>query len=396
MRGSIKERGHSYRLKVSLGKNLITGKYDAYYETVPHDKKNAEKRLRELLTELDKGTFIKPGKATLSEYLKTWLADYCAPNLSENTTALYTIICNKHINPTLGNVPLVELKPQHLQHLYADKMSGGLSNRSVQLIHVVLHKALKNALKIGLISRNVTELVDMPKIQHYEMHVMSETDVHLFLEMARNTEYYALFYTLLFTGMRRGEALALRWQDVDLILHELSVTRSVQYLDGVEPDKRISFKETKTQKSRRQISLSPSLVDVLKDHRDVQIKIRDAMNKENEENKENKEKNELLDSDLIFSHPDGSPLLPNSVTHAWIKVARRCGLKGIRLHDARHTHASIMLKHGIHPKIVQERLGHAGIAITLDLYSHVTPGLQQAAADKFDAILLSNHAPAMN
>ena len=175
---------------------------------------------------------------------------------------MYSHICDKHIIPTLGNILLFELKPYHLQRLYADKLSSGLSNRTVQIIHITLHKALKNAVKAGLLARNVSEL--------------------------------------------------------------------------------------------RQ---SPGYTD-------------------------------LSDSDLVFSHYNSLPLLPNSVTHAWIKLVRRCGLHGIRLHDARHTHTSLLLKQGVHPRIVQERLGHGSIQITLDTYRHVAPGLQQAAANKFDDIVL--------
>lgn len=152
----------------------------------------------------------------------------------------------------------------------------------------------------------------------------------------------------------------------------------MQYLHNAPPENRITFKEPKTAKGRRLIALSPSTVSVLNEHREVQSKLRQSLGL-----------TPLSDNDLVFSHFDGKPLFPNSVTHAWIKLVRRCGLKGIRLHDARHTHASLMLKQGIHPKIVQERLGHSSIQITLDTYSHVAPGLQQAAANKFDDIVMA-------
>jgi len=378
MRGTIIKRGDSYRIKVSLGKDSVTGKYLSHYETVRGNKKDAEKRLNELIHQHENGTFIKPGKVTLREYLKSWLADYCKPNLSPRTHELYSYICDKHIIPILGSILLVELKPQHLQRLYADKLSSGLSGRTVQIIHITLHKALKNAVKTGLLLRNVVDAVDSPKIQRREMRVMSETDLHIFLEYAKDTPYYALFYTSLFTGMRRAELLALRWSDVDLTLCQLSVTRSMQYVSHPDPQKRISFKEPKTSKSRRLIALSPSTAIALKEHEEKQNELRESLDYP-----------VLSDNDLVFSHYDGSPLLPNSVTHAWIKLVRRCGLHGIRLHDARHTHASLLLKQGVHPKIVQERLGHGSIQITLDTYSHVAPGLQQAAANKFDDIILS-------
>ncbi len=150
-------------------------------------------------------------------------------------------------------------------------------------------------------------------------------------------------------------------------------------IGSATPENRISFKEPKTAKSRRRIDLSPSTSIMLREHKAKQAELRRSLGYLT-----------LSDNDLVFSHYDGSPLLPNSVTHAWTKLARRCGLHGIRLHDARHTHASLLLKQGVHPKIVQERLGHGSIQITLDTYSHVAPGLQKAAANKFDDMLLQN------
>jgi integrase len=189
------------------------------------------------------------------------------------------------------------------------------------------------------------------------------SDIHFFLEMARSTEYHALFYAFLFTGCRRAELLALRWQDVDMLLCQMSINRSLQYVRGMGAGKRITFKEPKTAQSRRSISLSPSMVEVLREHREARGKLRQSLGLPS-----------LSPCDLVFSRYDGAPLLPQSVTQAWQRLARRTGLRGVRLHDARHTHASLMLKQGAHPKIVQQRLGHASIQITLDTYSHVPQG----------------------
>ena len=144
----------------------------------------------------------------------------------------------------------------------------------------------------------------------------------------------------------------------------------------------VTFKQPKTASSRRQIALTPATCIILRLHRETQNNIRQHAGLEN-----------VADNDLVFCQYNGKPYLPNSITHAWIKLTRRCGLDGIRLHDARHTHASLLLKQGIHPKVVQERLGHAGIAITLDLYSHVAPGMQKAAADGFDEAVIGRVSP---
>jgi integrase len=154
----------------------------------------------------------------------------------------------------------------------------------------------------------------------------------------------------------------------------------MQYLNSGDPEKRITFKEPKTSKNRRLIALSPGNAIILTEHKEKQADLRKSLDYP-----------PILDDNLVFSHYDGTPLLPNTITHAWIKLTRKCGLPGVRLRDARHTHASLLLKQGVHPKIVQERLGHGSIQITLDTYSHVVPSMQHSAAAKFDEIIQSNN-----
>ncbi|MFC1952870.1 tyrosine-type recombinase/integrase [Chloroflexota bacterium] len=381
MRGTIIKRGDSYRIKISLGKDSITGKYVSHYETVNGNKKNAEKRLNELIHQHETGTFIKPDKATVADHLRKWLKDYAYANLSPNTALGYESIVLTHLIPAIGSIPLTQLKPELIQRYISDKLShgrvngqGGLTSQTVRHHVVCLHTALQNAVKMGMLVRNPVEAITIPRAEHQEMHTMNESDIHLLLELARPSQYYSLFYTALFTGMRRSELLALRWQDIDLLLLHISVNRSLHQIKGGQT----IFRQPKTEKSRRLVSLTPSTVSVLKEHQDVQNNLRESLGIPR-----------LAEDDMVFCQYNGKPLLPNTVTHNWIKLVRRAGLTGIRFHDARHTHASLMLKQGVHPKIVQERLGHSSIQITLDTYSHVTPGLQQAAANKFDDMILS-------
>jgi integrase len=379
MRGHITKRGkNSYSVAISLGKDPVTGKYKQQWVSVKGTKKDAEKRLGELLHQLDTGTFMKPGKTTLGEYLERWLKDYVVPNLAPKTAEGYEHIIRRHLVPALGGIPLTQLKPENLQRYYAEKLSkgrcdgeGALSPRTVRHHHVTLHGALESAVKWGLLSRNPADGVSPPRYQRPECHTLSEDDVHTFLEAARQTPYFALFYTALYSGMRRSELLALRWSDIDLLLCQIYVTRTLHHLR----DGNVVFRAPKTAKGRRMIALSPSAVSILREHKEKQKLDRAMLGIP------------LKDDDLVFSDLEGRPLLPDTVTHAWIKLVRRIGLKGIRLHDARHSHASLMLKAGTHPKIVQERLGHASIQITLDTYSHVAPGLQEAAAESFDKLL---------
>jgi integrase len=222
-------------------------------------------------------------------------------------------------------------------------------------------------MKWGRISRNVADGVDVPHAHRAEMQTWNEDEMTCFLEAARKTPYFALFHTALFTGMRRSELLALRWSDVDFIYSQIYINRALHHLR----DGSYVFTRPKSESSCRAIALSPSAILVLQDHYENQ-KLERAMSGI-----------PLGDDDLVFSTL-GKPLRPNTVSRAWTMLAARAGIKVIRLHDARHTHASLMLKQGTHPKIVQERLGHASIQITLDTYSHVVPGLQEAAAARFD------------
>jgi len=312
-----------------------------------------------------------PGRTTMAEYLEKWLSDYAKPNLSPRGFERYESICRVHLIPSLGGILLTQLRPEHLQKHYTAKLNNGLSALTVKYHHTVIHKALQTALKWGLVNRNVADGVDVPRARHNEMQTWDEYELTRFLETAKDSPYYALFYTALYTGMRRSELLGLKWTGVDSIFSQIYVTRSLHQLK----DGSYIFTQPKSAKSRRTIALSPSAILTLGEHKEKQGAIRDSLGIP------------LKDDDLVFSTPEGKPLRPNTVTRAWAMLAARAGVKVIRLHDARHTHASLMLKQGVHPKIVQERLGHASIQITLDTYSHVAPGLQQAAAAQFEKLV---------
>ncbi len=377
MRGRIiKRKGSSnYTIVLQLGLDPVTGKRKQQWIAAGTSKREAERKLAELVHEIDTGSYMKPGKITLAKYLGRWLLEYAQTNLSPTTVEGYEHIFRKYIIPALGNLTLAQIKPEHLQKYYSDKLNGGLSAQTVRHHHTVLHKALQTALKWGLLSRNVADGADVPRARRTEMQTWDENEVNCFLEAAKHSSHYALFYLALFTGMRRSELLALRWQDADLLYGQISVARGLHCLkDGT-----CIFSEPKSAKSRRTIALPPSVISLLREYRARQ---------EFEHKMQGIPSN---DNDLIFSSAEGRPLLPNSVTHAWIKLVHRAGLKYIRLHDCRHTHASLLLKQGIHPKIVQERLGHSSIQITLDTYSHVAPGLQEAAAQKFDDLIKVGH-----
>ncbi len=368
MKGYIRKRGqNSWQITVDAGASP-GGKRKRIFETVRGAKRDAQRRLHELVASLEKGYSPPVERLTVKEYLERWLKDYVQASLSPKTSEGYEHICRRYLFPCLGNIKLAGLKPEHLQHYYSERLASGLSAQTVRHHHMVLHKALQTAVGWGLLLRNTADAVTPPPAQQPEMQTWNEDEIATFLQAARSTRYFALFHTLLFTGLRRSEALALRWCDIDLLLCQLCVTRSLHVAKGG----RVVIRQPKSVKGRRMVALSPLTVSVLREHWEKQSLERSMLGIP------------LKEDDLVFSHVDGSPLLPGSVTHAWVKLVRRTGLRPIRLHDARHTHATLMLKQGTHPKVVQERLGHASIQVTLDIYSHVTPGLQEAAAARFD------------
>ncbi len=378
MRGRIIKRkgSNNYTIVLQLGLDQSTGKRKQQWITAGPSSRAAEKQMAKLIHELDNGTFTKPSKKTLGEYLNEWIKSIQG-NLSPRTVEGYITIINR-IVPVLGFIPLTQLKPDTLQKYYSDCLKngrlnkqGGLSPLTVRHHHTLLHRALKTAMEWGLIMRNPADAAHPPRARSAEVNIMSEGEIQTFLEAAKETPYFHLYHTILFTGLRRSEVLALRWSDVDLLLCQISVSRSIHQLR----DGSFILRQPKTTKGRRTVALSPNATHVLHEYRDMIVSERLLNDRP------------LKDSDLVFSKNDGSPIRPNTITRAWSNLAKKCSILASRLHDARHSHASLMLKAGVHPRIVQERLGHSTIATTLDIYSHVYPGLQEAAAKRFDDVL---------
>lgn len=375
MKGHIRKRSKgSWTLWIDLGRDPETGKRKQQTMTVPGTKKDAERELRATLTRLEEGAYVKPAKLTVGEYLNQWLESYVATNTAPRTMEGYQLIVQRHLIPNLGAIPLTQLQPSHLQIYYAKALTGGradgnggLSARTVLHIHRVLSEALTHAVKWQILIRNVALAVDPPRPKRFEMTTLDEDQVMALLQAA-GSQYHKLFTVAVYTGMRRSELLGLRWKDVDVDLAQLSVTKTLHRT----ADGGFVFTEPKSAKGRRTIALSPSICILLRKLREYQIAEKLLLGLK------------FKDDDLVFSKPDGAPYDPSGVTHTFKRIVKRLGLPDARLHDLRHTHASLMLKQGIHPKIVSERLGHSNIGITLDTYSHVMPGLQEAAALRFE------------
>jgi integrase len=379
MKGHIRKRGKdSWSIVIERPRDPVTGKRRQQWHTVKGTKRDAEKALRGILVGIDQGSYVRPNKITVGDWLTQWLNNYASMHVTARTLESYSSIIKRHLIPGLGQMALKDLEPSYIQSYYSRALSsgrkdgkGGLSARSVLYHHRILSKALSYGVKMGVVARNVAQLVEPPRARRVTMQVLSPSDVPRLLDAAMGSPYYVYYCVLLHCGLRRGEGLALRWRNLDLVGSELEVRETAFRLHSGE----YIIKEPKTPHSRRRVSLTPSLAMLLRKYREDQELISEKMGRK------------LLEDDFVFCRPDGRPLDPDSVTRRFSEIVRKAGIPRIRLHDLRHTHATLMLKAGVHPKVVSERLGHASIAVTLDTYSHVLPGLQEAAAERFDRML---------
>ncbi|HEY2705025.1 MAG TPA: tyrosine-type recombinase/integrase [Candidatus Dormibacteraeota bacterium] len=315
----------------------------------------AHDKLVAALTEVGRGVVAAaPAELTLADYLTGWLMDV-KPSLRPSAWGAYERHLRNHALPTLGRKRLVRLEPTDLRALYRRLVDGGLSPTTVRHVHGVLRRALGQAARDGLVARNVAALVTPPRRAEPGRNVLDPDQARAFLEAARGDRLEALYVLAVTTGMREGELLALRWADVDLSA-------------GV-----VSVRGTKTAGSRRQVALTNLAVAALRHRREAAAVEAGIIGNP---------------GDLVFPSTAGTPILAsNLIRRSFAPLLGRAALPRIRFHDLRHTAATLMLGRGVHPKIVSEMLGHATIAITLDLYSHVTPTMQAGAAAELDALL---------
>ncbi|MDO8616485.1 MAG: site-specific integrase [Dehalococcoidia bacterium] len=333
----------------------------------------------QLLHQRDGGIDAPPGKLTTEEFLQRWLEDYAKGNTAPRTHERYSQIVRHHLVPAFGMIPLAGLRPQHIQAYYSearqegrvDGRDGGLSAQTVLHHHRVLREALHHAVRWQLLARNPADAVEAPRPPRHEMHVLTPDGVQRLLAACKDPDLHAIIFVAVATGLREGELLALRWSKVDLNGGSVHITRTLQYVAG----QGLLFGEPKTSRSRRRVSLSRDTAALLSEHRRRQLERRLALGPGYE------------DQDLVFAGPAGKPIPPYSVSQRFATLVRAASIGPLRFHDLRHTSATLMLSAGVHPKIVSERLGHSGVAITLDTYSHVLPGLQEEAANLLDAFL---------
>jgi integrase len=310
-----------------------------------------------------------PERQTVAQYLASWL-EAIKPTIEHGAWKRHEEFVRLHIAPALGATRLAALSAQQVQALYADRLSSGLSSSTVHHLHATLHKALKDAERLRLVARNVSTLVNVPRMAESEIHPLTAEEARILLDMASGDRLYALYALALGTGMRQSEVLGLQWPELDLEAALVRVRWQLKREGG-----RWVWKQPKTRRSRRQIALSASTVAALRAHRAAQAEERLRIGPAWE------------DHELVFCTRLGRPLIARNIYRAFQAHLERGGLPTVRFHDLRHTAATLLLAGRVNPKVVSEMLGHATVAITLDIYSHVLPDMQQDAAATLEQVL---------
>jgi integrase len=376
MKGHIRERSPGHWAIILDQRDPATGGRRRKWHSFKGTKREAQVECSRLITAITGGTYQEANKVTLAAFLARWL-DHIKSQISPKSLERYTGLVNQNIIPALGAVQLTKLKPVQISDAYAkalaggrrDDKAGGLSPRTVGHIHRVLKQALGQAVRWEMLTRNPAHAVDPPKVDWKPMQTFDLPQTADLIEAFRGKTMFMPIVLAVLCGLRRGEICALRWRNVDLASGQMSVVESLE-----QTRTGLRLKSPKSGKGRT-VALSETVVEELRAHRAkrAQEMLRLGVG--------------LSDDDFVIAHPDGSIIQPIYVSQQWARLIVKTPLTRLRFHDLRHSHATQMLSNNIHPKIASERLGHSKVGITLDLYSHVIPGMQADAVATVDDAL---------
>lgn len=385
MKGSLQKRGLRWHVRLDL--DAINGgrcQRRVTFDRSIKTKKAAEVELARILTEIHTGDFVAPANLSVRTLLVEHWLPHARTNVAGKTFQRYAEVVEKKLIPAFGGVQVSKLQPGQVQQAYDAWINAGLSPQTVKHHHAVLRNALRYAVRMGLVNHDVTQRVKPPAGSSPEMTALDESQSLVLLGMSKGKDIETLVTVALFSGLRRGELLALRWCDVDFADETLHVRQALEETRGEkQPGKQyrttvLQFKEPKTRKSRRAVALDAATIRMLKRQRAQQNAHRLAFGEAYR-----------ADLDLVFCAEDGSPFKPDTITKRFASLVKAAPIPHLRFHDLRHSHATQLLRAGVHFKIVSERLGHASVAITLDRYSHVLPGMDRQALEALTRLYAS-------
>ena len=362
MRGHLKERSPGHWAIILDIHDPQTGKRRRKWHSFRGTKKEARIEQSRLITEMAAGAYVETDRTSLNDFLDRWERDWAATNVSGKTAERYSHLM-KHIRPTLGAKPMQAIRAQDLNALYTS-LRDRLAPRTIGHVHRLLHLVFGHATKWGNIKRNVVALVNAPKVPVTEAPVLQLAEIPQMFDAVRGRSLYPIAVVALGTGMRRGELCALRWQDVNLDAATLRVERSLEQTRKSG----LRFKEPKSKRGRRTISLSATVVAELRKRWAAQQEQRLSLG--------------LGGSPadgLVFADWDGSPLAPDRLSDNFSNAMAAAGLPHVTLHTLRHTHASQLIRAGVDILTVSRRLGHANATVTLNTYGHLITGEDKAA-----------------
>jgi integrase len=373
MKGSLRERSPGRWAIIIDDPNSGTRK--RRWHSFKGSKRQAQVECARLISEMQNGSYLAPDKTTFAEFAERWLT-HMKSQVSPKSYARYGELLRKNVVPLIGAVVLTKLKPAIISEAYGKALesgrrdgTGGLSPRTVGHMHRVLRQALGDAVKWEMLNRNPADAVNPPKVERTLMQTYDLDQTAELIDAMRGTRLLVPTMLAVLCGLRRGEVVALKWRNVNLAAARLAVVESAEQVGT-----NIRYKSPKSGNGR-QLVMSARLTDELRSHRLRQAEelLRVGV--------------KLTDDTFVVAQVDGSPIQPDTLTQDWSRKIEKTGLPVYRFHDLRHAHASHMLANGIHPKVASERLGHSKIGITLDLYSHVLPSMQEDAAERVDEAL---------
>lgn len=333
-------------------------------------RKQVQDRINRLLTDKQSGLPVVGERQKVSDFLTDWLENWVRPTVKPKTFSSYADTVRLHITPSLGRVVLAKLTPQQVQAMLNERLASGLSPRTVGYIRSVLSIALARALKLGLVQRNVVPLVDRPNVTRHEIRPLTVEESRALLAAAEDHRLGALFSVALALGLRKGEALGLRWQDVDFENATLVISGALQRIGSA-----LVRTETKNNTSRRMLRVPAAALRALREHRVKQMEERLLAG------------DKWRDTGLVFTTTLGTPLDPRNVLRHFGRVLKAAGIAHVRFHDLRHSCATLLLAQGVPARVVQDILGHSAIRVTMDVYSHVMPSMRDDAVRAMDAAL---------